>query len=213
MAMRLAKRGRSSGNPNVCNTCEEHVKKYNIGAVAPLTMLFADVRGSTTIAEGMNPQEFTNLMNRFFSVANDVLIRYDAYIDKMVGDEVIGVFFPGLAGKEYSIKALDAARELLDCLGHADKSGPVVPVGVGIHSGETYVGTVGSDDTAKDVTVMGDNVNITARLASEAQAGEIFVSMDTLRDCKIPINTFPTRELHLKGKSESVTVGVLSISA
>ncbi|MCK4901471.1 MAG: adenylate/guanylate cyclase domain-containing protein [Anaerolineales bacterium] len=76
-------------------------------------MLFVDVRGSTTIAEKMDTLEFSRLMNRFYEAAINVLVRANALIDKLVGDEVTALFIPGFAGEEHSRKAVQAGQSLL----------------------------------------------------------------------------------------------------
>jgi len=68
------------------------------GTEIEITMLFADVRGSTTLAEGMTPAEFRNLINRFYKASSTELIRSEAMIDRLVGDELVGYFVPGIAG-------------------------------------------------------------------------------------------------------------------
>jgi adenylate cyclase len=140
-------------------------------------MLFADVRGSTTMAERMSGEEFSRIMNRFYATATDVLIRSDAMIDKLVGDEVIGLYLPLFSGRQHARRAVQAARELLRASGHGDVGGPWIPVGIGVHTGVAYVGTVkGAQNTVSDFTALGDSVNITARLASAAGVGEALVS-------------------------------------
>jgi len=125
----------------------------------------------------MSATEFSRLMNRFYAVATDVLIKTDALIDKLIGDEVMGVYFPAFAGSEPARLAVQAAQELLRVTGHGDSGGPWLPVGVGVHTGITFFGTVsGADGIFSDFTALGDNVNITARLASQAGPGEALIS-------------------------------------
>src|SRR5438876_7807918 len=89
-------RQRSRKNPRFCNYCETIARTYRGGAEVDLTLLFVDVRGSTTLAERVTPSEFSRLMNRFYDVATRVLIDSDAWIDKLVGDEVIAFYLPFL---------------------------------------------------------------------------------------------------------------------
>ncbi len=124
----VTRRTRSAMNPNYCNLCEEFVRTHPGGAEIELSLLFADVRGSTTLAERMAPAEFGRLMNRFYVSANRVLIDTDALVDKLVGDEVIGLYLP-VMGPEHAAKAIEAARELLVA------TGPSLPVGAGVHTG------------------------------------------------------------------------------
>jgi adenylate cyclase len=203
----------STKNPLFCTACDAFNFKFPGGAEIELTMLFADVRSSTTIAEAMNPIEFSRLMNRFYEVTIDVLIKADAFIDKLVGDEVTALFIPGYADKEHARKAVDAGRSLLRETGHGALNGPWVPVGVGIHTGPAWVGSiVGASGKASDFTALGDNVNIAARLASAAGPGEILASQAALDAARIDNQGLEERQLELKGKSEPVRVCVLRVS-
>lgn len=196
----------STKNPRYCTACGAFHTKYPGGAEIELTMLFVDVRGSTTIAEKMTAAEFSGLMNRFYETTIDILIHADAFIDKLVGDEVTALFYPGYAGKQHARKAVEAGQNLLRATGHGDPHGPWVPVGVGIHTGIAWVGSiVGASGAGSDFTALGDNVNIAARLASEAGVGEVLISETTSRAAQINIEGLEMRELQLKGKSEPFT--------
>ncbi len=158
----------------------------------------------------MSATEFSQLMNRFYAAATGVLIKTDALIDKLVGDEVIGVYFPAFAGSEPARLAVQAAQELLRVTGHGDPGGPWLPVGVGVHTGITFFGTVsGADGTFSDFTALGDNVNITARLASQAGPGEALISDATCSAAGLDLGHLELRQLELKGKSEPVSVRVM----
>lgn len=187
--------------------------KYPGGAEVELSMLFVDVRGSTSIAERMSAADFSRLMKRFYAMATDVLIRTDAFIDKLVGDEVIGLYFPLFTGPNHARAAVSAAQELLRVTGHRDRGGPWLPVGVGVHTGAAFVGTVeGVEGTVNDVTALGDNVNISARLASKAGPGEALISEAAYVAAGLDLGILEQRQLELKGKSESVSVRVMRAS-
>ncbi len=173
-------------------------------------MLFVDVRGSTSMAERMGATEFSKLMRRFYAAATDVLVERDALLDKLVGDEVIGIFMPALAGAEPARQAVAAARELLQATGHGAAGGPWIDVGVGVHTGPAFFGTVtGTDGTFSDFTALGDNMNIAARLTSSAGPGEALISDAACAAAKLDLGEFEHRYLELKGKSEPVGVRVL----
>lgn len=201
----------SNKNPKFCCICSDFSANYRGGAEVELTMLFADVRGSTTIAEGMSASEFSRLMNRFYAASNQVLVESDAFIDKLVGDEVIGLYLPGFAGADHARKAVDAAIGLLHATGCRRPDGAWLPVGVGLHTGVAYVGTVGTKDTVTDVTALGDAVNITARLASAAGPGEILLTASVAAAAAVDTTGLVSRRLELKGRSEAVEVHVLAI--
>jgi adenylate cyclase len=174
-------------------------------------MLFADVRGSTTLAEQMGASDFSRLINRFYTVATHVLIQTDALVDRLIGDEAIGLFLPGFSGPEHPHKAIQAALELLNLTGHRDPKGPWLPVGIGVHTGSAFVGVVGDAGATQDFTALGDNVNITARLASIAGPGEILISDATYVKAGLEPGDLERRELELKGKSEPIGVRVLHV--
>ena len=203
----------SQKNPRFCNSCDTFNMKFPGGAEVEMTILFVDVRGSTGLAENMEAMEFSRLMNRFYETTIDVLIHADAFIDKIVGDAVTAHFFPGYAGPEHARRAVEAGREILRVTGHGDAGGAWVPVGVGVHTGLAWVGSiVGAAGVGSDFTALGDNVNIAARLASEAAAGEVFVSEAAWRAGGFSPVGVEERAVDLKGKSEPVVVRVLRIS-
>ena len=208
--MHLMGRDQSRFNPRYCQPCERF--EHPGGAEVVLTMLFADVRGSTTLASTMSAIEFSRLINRFYSVATDALVKTDAMVDRLIGDEVVGLFVPGIAGPEHPRRAIQAAKSLLYLTGHRDPEGPWVPVGVGIHTGIAFVGVVGgSEDQPTDFTALGDNVNITARLASQAGPGEILISDSTYSAAGLDLGDLEHQSRELKGKNEPIGVWALHI--
>jgi len=208
--MHLLGRDQSRYNPRFCQKCQ--VFEHPGGAEVPLTMLFADVRGSTQLAEQMRAREFSKLINRFYTVASHVLIQNDAMVDRLLGDEAIGLFIPGFSGPEHPRRAVEAAQELLRLTGHRDPKGPWLPVGIGVHTGPAFVGVVGGEQSTMDFTALGDSVNVTARLASEAGPGEILISDATYIAANLDLGNLERRQMKLKGKSESIGVHVLRIA-
>jgi adenylate cyclase len=208
--MHLLGRDQSKYNPRFCQPCERF--DHPGGAEVPLTMLFADVRGSTKLAEEMSALEFSKLINRFYTVATHVLIQTDALVDRLIGDEAIGLYIPGFAGPEHPRRAIEAAQDLLRLTGHRDSKGPWLPVGVGIHTGPAFVGVVGGENNPADFTALGDNVNIAARLASEAGPGEILVSDAAYSASGLNLVNLQHKQLELKGKREPISVRVLRVA-
>jgi adenylate cyclase len=207
--MRLIGKRRSEQNPNWCGTCFKFMRDHHGGAEVECTLLFADVRGSTTLAEGMSAREFRELMERFYETAAATVFEHDGLLDKFVGDELVAMFFPLLSGDEHASCGLSAARALLEETGHADRGGPWVPVGAGVHTGPAWVGAVG-EGAYVTITALGDSVNTTARLASAAQAGEILVTMAAAQAAALD-STLERRALELKGKHEVVDVVTLTV--
>jgi len=208
--MHLLGRDQSKYNPRFCQSCE--IYEQPGGAEVILTMLFADVRGSTKLAEQMSALEFSRLINRFYTVATHVLVQTDALVDRLIGDEAIGLYIPGFAGPEHSRRAIEAAQDLLQLTGHRDSQGPWLQVGIGVHTGRAFVGVVGGEDNPADFTALGDNVNITARLASEAGPGEILISEASYAAANLNREDLERRQMELKGKSEPIGVRILRVT-
>jgi len=211
LLMRVLGRPQSTKNPLYCEPCVFHQAG---GADVEATMLFADVRGSTALAESMPAGEYKQLISRFYRVATDALVRSDALIDRLMGDQVIGLYVPGFAGPDHARKAIQAALELSRRTGNASPKGPWIPLGIGLHTGVAYVGVVkGGPEGLFDFTMLGDNVNVTARLASSAAAGEILVSDAAYAASSLELGELERRRLMLKGKTGPVDVRVLKPGA
>ena len=202
MVRLVLKRRPSAKNPNYCDVCETFVRTHPGGAEVEISMLFADVRGSTTLVEQMRPMEFSRLMNRFFDCANRVVIDSDGLVDKLVGDEVVALYVPAV-GSDHARKAVEAAGDLLRA------TADLVPVGAGVHTGVAYVGSVGSDSTVADFTALGDAVNVTARLASLAGAGEALISEAAYTASGFDVGDFERCELSVKGRDAPLGVRIL----
>jgi adenylate cyclase len=208
--MRLIGKKPSGLTPQLCNQCEAMARTIPGGAEIELTMLFADMRGSTTLAEQMSPMSYSQLINRFFVTAAEVLVETRSLVDRLVGDQVVGLYVPGFAGRHHAELAIKGARELLRRTGHADAAGPWVNVGVGVHTDIAFVGAVGTKGGATDITVLGDAPNTAARLSSAAAAGEILVSDGAFTAAALDGAQLERRQLELKGKSDPVQVRVLT---
>jgi adenylate cyclase len=207
--MRILGKGPSRLSPELCVQCHSYASQYLGGAEVELTMLFADIRGSTSLAEKMSPSEFGQLISRFFAVAGDIIVRSHALLDRLVGDQVIGLYIPGFAGENHRELAIGAAQDLLRATGHSDTAGPWIPVGIGVHTGVAFVGSVGNAGGATDITVLGDAANTAARLSSSARAGEILLSENAMIS-RLDATKLESRLLELKGKSQPVKVFVLN---
>ena len=200
--------GPSKLNRRLCRACFRSVDKKPGGAEIELSLLFADVRGSTSLAEHMQPQEFSRLISRFYGTAARVVDEWDGIVDKFVGDEAVALFVPGFTGEEHASRAVDAARSLLRETGNNGPE-PWVPIGIGVHTGVAYVGRVGEGD-ACDFTAVGDAVNTTARLASSAGAGEILVSKAAAESSMLDASGLESRTLTLRGRDEMIDALVLA---
>ena len=193
-------------NPQLCNECEQFADKYNGGAEVEMTILFADLRGSTPKAEELGTIEFSRWIDRFYKAVTSVLVEADALIEKLVGDQVTGIFVPGFAGRAHAARAIKAARKILSVTGHEDSKGPWAPVGIGIHSGMAFMGSVGQVDGVNDIVTLGEAVNTTARITAAAAAGEILVTHNAFANAGQADGGLEKRILSLKGVSQPVEV-------
>jgi adenylate cyclase len=199
-------------NPRFCTKCYTFLKQSGIdGAEFEVTLLFADVRGSTGLAEELGPSEFTRRINRFYHVAGDALLETDGIVDKFVGDGVVGLYIPGMSGMGHARQAVGAAKRIAAHSREAQDGG--LPIGVGVHTGVAFVGAMGAQGEVDDFTALGDTVNAAARLGSEAAAGEILVSDAAATAAGIDLGTLERRHLTLKGRQEPMDVVVLAATA
>jgi adenylate cyclase len=199
----------SRKNPNVCVTCCEKLPPD--GAEVDIAVLFADVRGSTVLGEKLEPTAYAAMLNRFYRAATEVLIRHDAIIDKLIGDEVMALFIRGICGPEYHRRAVDAAAALLQAVGYGRSGEAWLALGGAVNSGITFVGNVGSEGVV-DFTALGDTVNTASRLAASAAAGEVLLSETVYTRVA---ERFPDLEksiLTLRGKQEPTNARVLGAS-
>jgi adenylate cyclase len=151
------------------------------------------------------------VLDRFYAVASKVAFDHDGSVDKFVGDELVAFFYPLLAGERHAALGVECARALLLATGHADPAGPWVPVGAGVHTGLVWMGAIG-EGTRVELTAVGDAVNITARLASAAAAGEVLVTVDAAVAAGLD-PSLERRRLELKGKQVPTEVVSLRVGS
>jgi adenylate cyclase len=199
--------GPSRKNPSLCNTCFERAPMG--GVEMEIGVLFADVRGFTSLAETMGPGDVAELLNRFYACASTVLGR-SAVIDKLVGDEVMALYIPALMSQGWETEMIRDASDLLRAVGFDEGQVPWLQLGVGLDIGRAYVGNVGSGEV-KDFTALGDVVNTAARLQASARTGQIVVServYDRLPDGAVG---GPISSVELKGKRDLESVRVIEL--
>jgi adenylate cyclase len=164
------------------------------------------------LGEQLGPAQYASLLNRFYAAATEALIRYDAIIDKLIGDEVMALFIPGFCGPNYSRRAADAALALFKAVGYGAAQTPWMTIGAAVNSGLCYVGNVGSEGVV-DFTALGDTVNTASRLASSAQAGELLLSEDVFETLSGEVPDAESRTLNLRGKEAPFPVRVLKAAS
>ncbi len=197
----------SRKNPNLCSTCVELAPPG--GTTMQVGVLFADIRGFTSLSEGSSPEQVSRLLRRFYACAEDTFFP-EALIDKLIGDEVMALYVPAFIRPNdpspgdpspLSLVApvmLDHARTLQD---RVTQDEPIIEIGIGMDFGEAFIGNIG-DSAVIDFTAVGDVVNTAARLQGEARSGDILVS-SRLAD-GIDQRLSDPVELTVKGKAEPV---------
>jgi adenylate cyclase len=191
----------SRKNPNLCQYCFDHLPSG--GIEIDIGMVFADVRGSTEMGERSSATEFAGHLNRFYATATEVLIRHDGVVDKLIGDEVMALFFSGFAGPDYRRKAALAAIDLATAVQD-------LPVGVAANAGMAFVGNVGSG-TVLDFTALGDAVNIGARLQAHASPGEVVLSSDLYALVAADHPDARFERIEVRGRQKPVEVAVVQL--
>jgi adenylate cyclase len=195
-------------NPTICRLCIAEIAKYPPGgAEIDCTLLFADIRSSTGLAEQSSAADFAALLRRFYETGSAAVIAENGVVDKFVGDEVVALFIPAFTA-HHALAALRAARRMLASTGYGQPSGPWLPVGIGVHSGAAFVGSVAVGGAISDFTALGDTVNLAARLASAAGPGEVLVSEATLASAGKDGSALELRDLTLRGHEASLPVRV-----
>ena len=210
-AFRMMGFGQFAGNPSLCKQCITQMRKNGMSGVEiPVSLLFSDVRGSTAMGERMRPAEFHAFLDHFYRLASDAILEHDGLVDKIVGDEVIGLFFGGVSGPQHAAAAVAAAIDLAERAAKpgATPSGPI-PAGTAVHTGDAFVGATGPIGAVDDFTALGDAVNTTARLASAARAGEVLVSVAAAIAADSPTDGLERRTIEIRGRSEPLEVVVL----
>lgn len=200
----LFNKQRSALNPRYCNMCEIASREFPGGAEVPMSMLFIDVRGSTALSEKMSPTEFSQLINRFYKEATKIIIDEDGLVEKLAGDSVAAFWGAGFAGPDYVARTVKVAQKLLRAMERQN-----IPVGIGVHAGIAYFGAMGAAEGLTEISAIGDEVNLAARLASKASPGEIIVSEQALNAAGIDGTDLEARSLELKGISEPVVARVM----
>ena len=144
------------------------------------------------------------MLNRFYIAATHTLLRHDAVIDKLIGDEVMAFFVQGISGQNYRRRAVQAGMELLDAVGYGSDQGPWIDVGIAVNAGIAYVGNVG--DAVVDFTALGDPVNAAARMQQKAAGGELLVASGVADDL---MREAPRRTLDLRGREQPINAFAL----
>ncbi|TVP42760.1 MAG: adenylate/guanylate cyclase domain-containing protein [Gemmatimonadales bacterium] len=213
--MRLRHISRSERNPTYCNTCDGFLEAFPGGAEVPISMMMIDIRDSVGLSARNSPREFARLVGGMREDVMEILRKTDGFVLEFQGDSVFAVWPPGFVGETHASKAVTAAEEAVQRFArlnsdasNADAS--KVAVGMGVHTGQVFVGTVcAAAGRLNGISAFGLDVNLVARLASAASAGEALVTHSTYSSAGRDASASELRVLELKGIEGEVSAVVL----
>ncbi len=191
-------------NPLLCKACFGQLSGHPGGAELEISVVFADVRGSTGLAERTSAAQFRGLLQAYYRSAAIAIDANGGIIDKFLGDGVMALFIPVITGENHAGRAISAGRAILAAVEHDGLARKGLMVGAGAHTGEAFVGVVGSDEKL-DFTALGDTVNIAARLGGIAGPGELLVSQAAWDRAGLGMPP-ATREVEIAGRAGGLTV-------
>ncbi|HJT29692.1 MAG TPA: adenylate/guanylate cyclase domain-containing protein [Pyrinomonadaceae bacterium] len=189
----------------------ENPDSFKLGGVSQtITILFADIRGFTRISEHAPPEKIVNLLNRYFTAMTEIIFAHGGTLDKYLGDGLMALFGAPTATPDDASNALNAAvamqRRMLGINRELHDEGfPEIGVGMGLHTGEVVVGYIGSDRRS-EYTAIGDTVNTSSRLESNAQGGEILVSDATAKAAHSRYKLKPREPIMVKNRQQPVNL-------
>jgi len=198
-------------NKNVVDELLKDPSKLRLGGERrSMTVLFSDIRGFTTLSEGLEAEDLVQLLNSYLSRMTDIVIRYDGTLDKYVGDEIMAFWGAPLSQPDH---AMLACRTAVDMIASLEKLNAGLPeekrlrIGIGLNSGEMLVGQIGSE-SRMDYTVIGDNVNLGARLegTNKVYGTSIIISEATLDLVRDRVVVRELDMVRVKGKHKPVTI-------
>ncbi len=180
------------------------------GSNLDVTMLFADIRGFTSMSERHSPEEMVRTLNSYFEVMVDVLFRNGGTLDKYVGDEIIGLFGAPVQRPDAPVLAVRCALEMQRALEEFNRmreadGAESVRVGIGVNTGPVIAGAIGSSRTLQ-YTVIGDAVNVASRLCSAAGPGEVLISQSTYELVRGEVAVEDREPVVVKGKAKAIPI-------
>ena len=196
---------------NIVDKLLENEDSLNLGGTeSEITILFSDIRGFTSMSEKLSPTEIVKLLNKYFKSMIDVVFKYNGTLDKIVGDELMVLYGVPLKGEDDTDNAVKTAIKMFQAL---DKFNEKIvkegykpfKIGIGINKGKAVSGNIGSEQQM-NYTVIGDTINLGARLCSHAKSGEIFISSSVKG---VISNDYPFKKIpsiEVKGKSKPIDV-------
>lgn len=180
------------------------------GEVREVTILFSDIRRFTSLAEQLPPERVVEMLNDYFTLMIQVVANNEGMVDKLMGDSVMALFGAPIALGDDPLRAVRCALEMQAAGAEFNRRReadglPPLPMGIGINTGPVVAGNIGSS-TKMEYTVIGDEVNVAARMQGIAQPGEVLISDNTYRLVADAVRVTPLEPIAFKGKNAVVEV-------
>ncbi len=182
------------------------------GKKANVTVLFSDIRGFTSLSEKMQAQQVSELLNEYFSAMEPIVTKYNGIINKFIGDAIMAVFGEPINDENHPLNAVKCGYEMLLKVQELhkkweDEGKPQIEIGIGINTGEVFVGNIGSE-RRMEYTVIGDTVNLASRLESynKTYQTKMLISQSTYEQAKNKIYVVKIPEVEIRGKSKKIDI-------
>ncbi len=173
-----------------------------------VTVFFSDIRGFTPMSEVLSAEEVVQLLNEYFTAMTAIIFKYEGTLDKFMGDAIMAVYGAPIEMPDHAERAVLAAIEMSRKMTELQAKWKMegkreVNIGIGINTGEVVVGNIGSNERM-EYTAIGDNVNLTQRLESVAEKGQILISASTYEKVKHKVDVVMLDPIKVKGKTDKV---------
>jgi adenylate cyclase len=202
-------------NPDLCNICETMFTKVKRRKqiIVPATVLFADLRGYTTLSQSAASGDVTDMLHGFADECAKAIWEREGVVNKFIGDAILAIFNFPIVRPDHVQQAVLAAQDIQRRWTErrersAQAGGAAIGLGIGIHTGNASIGEIGT--AYKDFTIIGPVVNIASRIQGEAKAGEILASREVYTQVVEMFQNSPSRACQLKGIEQPVPVHLLA---
>lgn len=182
------------------------------GKRANITVLFADIRGFTTISEQLSAEEVTEILNEYFTAVEPIIRKHKGVLNKFIGDAVLAIFGEPIQDKNHALNAVLCANEMQQVMSKIqrnwDETGkPHIEIGIAINTGEAFVGNIGSPERI-EYTVIGDTVNTASRIESynKVYKTKLLISESTYEKVNRICDVIKIREVSIRGKSKKINI-------
>ncbi len=191
----------------------ENIDQVKLGGIkSEVTILFADIRGFTSISETLSAEEVTGILNEYFSAVEPIIRKYDGVLNKFLGDAVMAIFGEPIKNKQHAINAVKCAHEILRKVKvlqakWIQEGKPKIAIGIGINTGEAFVGNVGSEERL-EYTVIGDTVNLASRIEAHNKIykTQFLISENTYNHINNIADVIKISNVTIRGKARRIDI-------